>query len=177
MTRADENIGLSLETIERLWRAAVPTSADDDWGPGIEIVDAQSLQSRGHILFVTHDGNGHCLTLSVFANYGGKRKAIWRLSELPGNAGGICHEQMLAYPTAYARPPGDIIVQVPTGPVWLFTKKEGPDLATPISTALMIYTYRWSGATYKLTSSRKIVTYKTDTFSEEKCTRVAPCVR
>src|SRR5579863_3902105 len=57
---------------------------------------------RGHLLFVTASGNGHCLDLYVFGGSGKADKPLWELSALPGGAGGICHQQMLPYPSAYA---------------------------------------------------------------------------
>ncbi len=138
----------------------------------IEIVDAASLRSRKQVLFVTADGNGHCLYLYVFGNSGNDDKPVWKLNELPDDAGGICHEQMLSYPTAYARPTGDIVVQVPTGAAWVKRERLGD---YPASTALMVYTYRWSGSTYELATTERIVTYDSKSFNPEKCTMDKPC--
>jgi hypothetical protein len=163
--------GLALETIERLWRITMGVD-DGNFDDGIETVDAVSLHSRKQILFVTTGGNGHCLNLYVFGNSGNDSRALWELSGLPNDAG-ICHEPTLPYPTAYARPTGDIVVQVPTAAAWV--KRKEPLGAYPVSTALMFYTYRWTGVTYKLATTRKIVTYGSTTFNPEKCTEDKPC--
>ena len=51
--------GFSVSVIERLYRKTMGGDADDRFGEGIETVDARSLRSRNHILFVTSAGNGH----------------------------------------------------------------------------------------------------------------------
>ena len=141
-------------------------------GEGIEMIDAASFRSRNQLLFVTAAGNGHCLTLYVFGNSGNDNKPLWELSRLPNDGGGICHEPMLRYPTAYGRPTGDIVVQVPTGAAWVGREPFGD---YPASTALMVYTYRWNGVTYKLGAAKRIVTYQSDSFNPEKCTSDKPC--
>jgi hypothetical protein len=135
------------------------------------MVDAASLRSRNQVLFVTHSGNGHCLHLYVFRNAGKENKALWELSGLPSE-GGICREQMLPYPTAYARPTGDIVVQLPTGAAWVKRERLGD---YPVSTALMVYTYRWDDATYKLAKTEEVVTYRSNSFNPEKCPQDNPC--
>jgi hypothetical protein len=162
--------GLPVQTIERLWRTTMGAATEPYSVDGIEVVDAASLQNRKHVLFVTTGGNGHCLTLYVFGNQGNDKKPLWKLSRFPD--GGICHEYLLPYPTAYARPTGDIIVQVPTGPAWVKRERLGD---YPVSTALMVYRYRWDGTTYKLATAQKVITYKSDTFNPEKCTSDKPC--
>jgi hypothetical protein len=163
--------GLPIMTIERLWRTTMGSDTQASFGEGIEMVDAASLRSRNQLLFVTAGGNGHCLNLYVFGNSGNDGKPLWELSKLP-NGGGICREQLLPYPTAYARPTGDIVVQVPTGAAWVKRERLGD---YPASTALMVYTYRWNGVTYKLATAKKIVTYDSDSFSPENCTSDKPC--
>jgi len=135
--------GLSVETIERLWHATMGIyDVEDDFGlANIEIVDAQTFKPRKRVLFVVSDGNGHCLSLYIFGNSGRDKKPLWQLED-----GGFCHEQMLGYATAYARPPGDIVVQVPTGPAWITRKN--PDSTYPVSTALTLFNYRRNGTTY-----------------------------
>src|SRR5207244_4318875 len=44
--------GLSVKTIERLWRVAMGSDGDEEFGPDIENIDAQTLSSRKQILFV-----------------------------------------------------------------------------------------------------------------------------
>ncbi len=156
--------------IQRLWRAA--TGVDEEGsGAEIELVDVASLRSRGHLLFVSASGNGHCLDLYVFADTGKDDKPFWTLSELPGGAGGICHEQLLPYPAAYARA-GDIVVQMPTGAAWVKRDRLGD---YPASTALMVYTYRWNGSTYGLAKTKRVVTYASQSFNPVKCTMDNPC--
>lgn len=167
--------GLSVKTIESLWHVAMGPESEEEFGQGIENIDAQTLRSRKQILFVVSAGNGHRLDIFVFGNEGQDKKPIWRLNELP-EGGGICHERMLPYPTAYVRPPGDVIVQVPTEAAWMARKKDDPDSTYPISTALMTYTYRWNGTAYKLAAAQKVVTYYSATLNPEKCTMVEPCV-
>jgi hypothetical protein len=167
-----DKTGLSVEIVQRLWRTVQGNDAEDYFGEGIEVVDASSLRDRKHILFVVARGNGHCLSLYVFGNSGRDHKPLWKLSGLP-NAGGICREQMLRYPTAYARPTGDIVVQVPTGPAWV--KRKEPLGDYPVSTALMVHTYGWTDGSYKLLSQDKIVTYQSNSFSSQKCTFENPC--
>ena len=121
---------------------------------------------------MTVGGNGHCLHLYVFGNSGNDDQPVWELSGLPDHGGGICHEQMLPYPTAYARPTGDIVVQVPTGAAWVKQDRLGD---YPIPTALMVYTYRWDGATYRLAIAKRTVTYESQTLNPETCTRDNPC--
>ena len=164
---ARDVLGLAQE-----WLAA---ESEEEFGQGIENIDAQTLRSRKQILFVVSAGNGHCLDIFVFGNEGQDKKPIWRLNELP-EGGGICHERMLPYPTAYVRPQGDVIVQVPTEAAWMARKKDDPDSTYPISTALMTYTYRWNGTAYKLAAAQKVVTYYSATLNPEKCTMVEPCV-
>jgi hypothetical protein len=164
--------GLPVKTIERLWRTTMGSDAQDRFGEGIEMVDAASLRSRHHLLFVTAGGNGHCLKLYVFGNSGNDDKPLWKLNELPDGSGGICHEQFSAYPTAYARPTGDIVVQVPTGVAWVKRETMGD---YPISTALAVYTYRWNGVTYKLAASERILTYESNTLNPELCPEDKPC--
>lgn len=164
--------GLPVEAIERLWRTTMGPDEDPFFVDGIEAVDAASLRSRKQILFVTAGGNGHCLNLYVFGNSGNDSKPLWELSGLPNDAGGICHEQMLPYPTAYAEPTGDLVVQVPTAAAWVRRERLGN---YPVSTALMVYTYRWTGVTYKLATSERIVTYDSKRFNPEKCTPDKPC--
>ena len=167
---------LSLEAIERLWRIAMGPDGDDSFGQDIENIDTQTLRSRKQILFVVSAGNGHCLDIFVFGNDGQNKNPVWRLRGLP-EGGGICHEQMLPYPTAYARPQGDIVVQVPTEAAWIMRKKNDPDSAYPISTALMMYTYRSNGSGYRLATTQKLVTYNSETLNAQKCTRDEPCVQ
>lgn len=164
--------GLPVKIIERLWRTTMGSDDEASFVDGIEMVDAASLRSRNHVLFVTTGGNGHCLDLYVFGNSGKDDKPLWKLSALPNDVGGICHEQMLPYPTAYARPTGDIVVQVPTGAAWVKRERLGD---YPVSTALMVYTYRWNGSTYKLATTERIVTYDSKSFNPEKCTPDEPC--
>ena len=164
--------GLPVKTIERLWRTTMGPDDDPFSVDAIEMVDAASLRSRNQVLFVTAGGNGHCLSLYVFGNSGNVDKPLWELSGLPNDASGICHEQLLPYPAAYARPTGDIVVQVPTGAAWVKRKRLGD---YPVSTALMVYTYRWSGSTYKLATTERIVTYDSKSFNPEKCTTDKPC--
>jgi hypothetical protein len=168
--------GLNIETIESLWHIAVGPHGEDEFEQGIENIDAQTLRSRKQILFVVSAGNGHCLDVIVFGNDGQKKNLIWRLHELP-EGGGICHERMLAYPTAYAQPPGEIVVQIPTGAAWVARKRDDPGSAYPVSTALKVYTYRWNGAEYKLAATQKLVTYDSVTLNPEKCTIDAPCTQ
>jgi hypothetical protein len=169
--------GLSVKRIENLWHVAMGSDGEDEFGQGIENIDAQTLRSRKQILFVVPAGNGHCLDILVFGNEGQDKQPIWRLSELP-EGGGICHEQMLPYPTAFVKPQGDIVVQVPTEAAWIVRKKDDPDSgAYPVSTALMVYTYRWNSSAHKLATTQKVVTYSSATLNSEKCTMVEPCVQ
>jgi hypothetical protein len=164
--------GLPLKTVDHLWNATIGSGADDLFDNGIETVDAASLRNRKQVLFVTTGGNGHCLDLYVFGNSGNDENFLWTLSELPNDGGGICHEQMLPYPTASATLTGDIVVQVPTAAAWV--KREGVG-NYQVSTALMVYTYRWNGATYKLARARRIATYESETFNSQVCTFGKPC--
>jgi hypothetical protein len=148
--------------------------SDDSFGHGIETVDATTFASRKQILFVVSAGNGHCLTLGVFTVSGQSQSRIWELDELPGGRGGICHEQMLGYPTAFARAPGDIVVQVPTGPAYIVSDVDRKS-SYPISTALAQYTYRWNGSTFKLAKAEEISTFRSDILSAERCTIERPC--
>jgi hypothetical protein len=136
------------------------------------MVDAVSLRSRKQLLFVTAGGNGHCLKLHVFGNSGNDDKPLWSLSALPDKGGGICHEQMLRYPTAYVRPTGEIVVQVPTGAAWVKRERLGD---YPVSTALIVYTFRWDGVTYRLATTERIVTYESNDFNPKRCTSENPC--
>ena len=166
---------LPLETIQRLWHATMGDDADDRFGQGIEVVDASTLRTRNHVLFITAAGNGHCLHLYVFGNGGRDKNPRWELSGLPNDGGGICHERLLPYPTAYARADGEIVVQIPTSPAWIKRTLGNENADYPISTALAVYVYRWDGKTYKLAEMKKVVTYKSDKLDAEKCTEDAPC--
>jgi hypothetical protein len=84
--------------------------------------------SSKHILFVVSAGNGHWLDIFIFGNDRQKKNPVGQLRELP-EGGGICHEQMLAYPTAYARMQGDIVVQMPTGAAWI---RDTKTILTPL---------------------------------------------
>jgi len=54
----------------------------------------------------------------------------------------------------------------------------GADRAYPISTALMMYTYRWNGSgLYRLATTQKLVTYNSETLNPQKCTIDEPCVQ
>jgi hypothetical protein len=164
--------GVPVETISRMWQAAMPSVSENSFGEGIELLDATALRSRRHLLFVTAGGNGHCLTLRVFKDTVRGPGLIWQLNELTVDGGGICHEYLLPYPTAYARPTGDIVVQVPTGAAWLKRDRLGD---YPVSTALLLYTYRWNGTTYALATTNRVVTYESTTFNPEKCPQDRPC--
>jgi hypothetical protein len=166
---------LSMKTIERLWHIAMGPDGEDRFGQSIEHIDAQTLRHRKQILFVVSAGNGHCLDIFVLGNDGQNRNPVWRLNRLP-EGGGICHEQMLPNPTAYARPQGDIVVQVPTEAAWITRKKNDPDSAYPISTALMMYTYRSNGSAYILATTQRLVTYNSETLNPQKCTMDEPCM-
>jgi hypothetical protein len=164
--------GLSADRIATMWRRAMGEDAEERFGEGIETIDARSLRKRNQILFVTSAGNGHCLHLYIFRNSPKNSQPLWEEDRLP-NGGGICHEQLMPYPTAYASPKGEIIVQVPTAAAWV--KRDAPLNDYPISTALMIYAYRWNGTTYRLASSRKRGTSHSETFSEDQCPLDRPC--
>jgi len=165
--------GLPVETIGQLWWRAMGADAGEISDAGIEVVDAASLRDRRQVLFVVAGGNGHCLSLYVIGNGGSDKKPLWELSQLPHNAGGICHGKMMPYPTAFAGPNGEIVVQVPSGAAWV---KRGQPLGDyPVSTAMKVYRYRWNGKTYRLTASERVVTYRSDSFNAEKCTQENPC--
>jgi len=163
--------GLPLNVIERFWRTTMGDGADEQFGQGIEIVDASSLRSRNQTLFVTTAGNGHCLHIYVFDTSSDVAGPLWQ--EDAGGPGGICHERLMPYPTVYASPAGEIIVQVPTGPAWV--KRRQPLGSYPISTAIIVYTYRWNGGSYKLAMSNRVVTYRSKSFGEEQCPSDRPC--
>jgi hypothetical protein len=168
--------GLSVGFIEDLWHAAMGLDFDDSFGQGIETVDAATLKNRKQILFVVSQGNGHCLTVFVYERSRRKKAPIWELDQRP-EGGGICHEQFLGYPTAFAQPTGDVVVQIPTGPAWIKPRLGGQDDAYPISTTLTIYTYRWDGKTYRLAREQEVVTYRSETITPDKCFSAEPCVQ
>jgi hypothetical protein len=168
--------GLSVASIKNLWHAAMGLDFDDSFGQGIETVDAATLKSRKQILFVVSQGNGHCLTVFVFERSRKRKAPIWELDQQP-EGGGICHEQFLGNPTAFAQPNGEIVAQIPTGPAWIKPRSGKPEDAYPISTTLTVYTYRWDGNTYRLAKEQGVVTYSSGTITPDKCTAAEPCVQ
>ncbi len=136
--------GLPAATIEHMWRAVMGRDADNFRGEGIETIDAFSLRSRKQILFIMAGGSGHCLTLYVFGNSGQDERPLWQSDGLH-DYGSFCREDMMPYPAAYARPNGEIVVQIPTGPAWV---RRAPLDYYPVSTALTACTFQWNGRTY-----------------------------
>lgn len=163
--------GLKAEAVGRMWTAAMGAGAEERTGEGIETVDATSLGKRGHVLFVTAGGSGHCLGVHVYGLRGKDVEQVWEVGELPEGGGGLCREYLLPYPTAYGTPGGEIVVQVPTGAAWL---GQGPN-AYPVSTALKVYRYQWDGKTYRLAKTERVVTYESESLNPAKCPQERPC--
>jgi len=143
---------LSARDVRSLRRAA--GSRDDEPSNAIEAVDAKTLP-KGHILFVTATGSGHCLNVSVYRRRTGGFKKLWSASETPDGAG-FCRPSLCSNPTAFATSKGEVVVVVPS--------QEGGD-EVGVCGVNEVFTYRNTGKTYTLESqSKKAAHCKSDTY-------------
>ncbi|HEY6969616.1 MAG TPA: hypothetical protein VJA94_10455 [Candidatus Angelobacter sp.] len=136
--------GLSTREVRALRLAA--GIEDDEPSNPIDWIDVKRL-SRGHILFVTAGGSGHCLNVAVFVPHWNHFRELWSAAEKPDGAG-FCHPSLCRPPEARASKKGEITVIVP---------EQSADSAMGVCNQSDVLIYRWNGTTYAL-AERKSVT-------------------
>ena len=135
--------GLSPKEVRALRLAA--GIQDDEPSNPIDWIDGKNL-SRGHILFVTAAGSGHCLDIAVFVPHRNGFHKLWSAAETPDGAG-FCHPSLCQSPIARAGKNGEITVIVP---------EQSPDSPMGVCNQSDTLVYRWDGTTYVL-AERKTV--------------------